>query len=226
MNPASDPAWRARAFEEIRQALQAGDLARARPLAIEVLGRGVEHPLLLNLRALDHEDNGRLALALADLRRAHILAPKDFSILNACGLCLARLGRLDEALECYVQATDIEPEFGPAWYNTGWALEQLGELPRAAEAYGKSVALNPQNAQGWANLAWLAARRGDAAAAKAHAERAFTLQPGHPTATLALASAEADQPRAAEQRLRELLSEPASERLRPRRRPRPAGRRP
>ena len=147
--------------EAVTQAVRAGDMAAAKELARRGLSAGIEHPLLLNIRALSHEDDGRLEDALADLRRAHILAPQDFSILNACGLCLARLSRLDEALQCLDRALAINPNFGPAWYNRGWTLERIGETAKASEAYLKSVELNPENALGWANLAHLAARRGD-----------------------------------------------------------------
>ena len=207
MSDATDREGRAQAFEQIRQSLQAGDNERARQLAIETLGKGIEHPVLLNLRALDHEENGRLEKAFADLQRAHFLAPRDYSILNACGLCLARMNRPEEALACYNQAIELQPAFGPAWFNSGWAQEQLGEVGKAASAYAKAAELNPENVQAWANMAWLASRRGDAVSAKQYAERAFVLQPDHPTAVLALAAAEVDQPEVAERRLRGLIAD-------------------
>lgn len=193
--------------EAVTQAVRAADMAAAKDLARRGLSAGVEHPLLLNIRALAYEDEGRLEDALADLRRAHILAPQDFSILNACGLCLARLSRLDEAIQCLDRALTINPNFGPAWYNRAWTLERLGETAKASEAYLKSVELNPENAQGWANLAHLAARRGDGPETRRLAEAALALQPGHPTATLALAAVELATPEIAERRLRGLLAQ-------------------
>jgi len=203
-----DEARRAEVFGEIRQAIQAGDMDAARRLAAAALDEGFEHPQLLNLRALDHEAHGRFEKALADLRRAHLLAPKDFAILNACGLCLGRLQRIEEAVQCFKQALEIEPAFGPAWFNSAWALEQLGEVAKAADAYAKAVEISPENVQAWANLAWLAARRGDEAATRQYADRAFALQPDHPTAVLALANVELAEPLVAERRLRKLLNEP------------------
>ena len=195
--------------EAVTQAIRAGDMATAKDLARRGLSAGVEHPLLLNIRALSHEDEGRLEDALADLRRAHILAPQDFSILNACGLCLARLARLDEAIQCLDRALTINPDFGPAWYNRGWTLERLGETAKASEAYLKSVEINPENALGWANLAHLAARRGDGPETRRLAEAALALQPGYPTAILALAAVELATPEVAERRLRGLLNQAA-----------------
>ncbi len=140
-----------------------------------------------------------------DLRRAHLLAPRDFATLNACGLTLARMERFEEALNCYDQALALQPNFGPAWFNRGWALERVGEKARAAEAYAKAIEINPDNVLAWASLAFLSASRGDAKNAKLQGERALQLQPGLPTAILALAAADADRPEAAESRLRELL---------------------
>jgi tetratricopeptide (TPR) repeat protein len=196
------------ALEPVVAALRANDLPTAKLLARQALERGVEHPMLLNLRALEAEEAGMLKQALADLRRAHLLAPRDFAILNACGLTLARMERYNEALNCYDQALAIEAGFGPAWFNRGWALERVGEKGQAAEAYAKAVELSPDNVLAWASLAFLTASRGDAENARIQAKRALKLQPGFPTALLALAAAEIDQPQAAESRLRGLLETP------------------
>src|SRR5579863_3588037 len=88
------------ALEPVIAALRANDLTTAKRLARLALERGVEHPMLLNLRALEAEDAGLFKQALADLRRAHLLAPRDFAILNACGVTLTRMERYNEALNC------------------------------------------------------------------------------------------------------------------------------
>ena len=193
-------------MEAVTQALRDRDLAKAKALSNDALLRRIEHPLFLNLRALAHEEAGRFEQALADLRRAHVLSPKDFAILNACGLCLARMDRIEEAVRCYDQALTLNPDFEPGWFNRGWALERLGEVAQAAEAYLKTVALNPRHVLAWATLAHLAARRGDVSATGDYANRALELQPGHPTAILALADVELSDPESAEQRLRTLLA--------------------
>jgi len=196
----------AQALAGVTRALQAHDVAGGKALARQALSRGLEHPLFLNLRALEHEEAGRFDQALADLRRAHALSPKDFAILNACGLCLARMERAEEAVQAYDQALALNPDFEPAWFNRGWALEKLGETARAGESYLKTVALNPNHVLAWATLAHLAARRGDAANTRVYADKALALQPGQPTAVLALADVELSDPPAAEHRLRELLA--------------------
>ena len=193
-------------LERVGNALRAGDVASAKAAAREALASGLEHPLLLNLRALTYEDAGEFEKALADLRRAHVLSPKDFAILNACGLCLARLERYEEALQCYEQALALRPEYSQAWFNRAYVLERLGETAKAAESYTKAVELMPEHVMAWASMAALAARRGDVAKTREYAERALALEPGQGTATLALVEIEMSDPPVAEKRVREFLA--------------------
>jgi Tfp pilus assembly protein PilF len=204
---AAGAAARTQRLEAVFAAVSAGDIGAATRLAVAALARGVEHPVLLSLRALDYENVGRFNDALADLRRAHVLAPTDPTVLNACGLTLARMERWEEARRCYDQALALKPDFGQAWFNRGHVLERLGEAGEAARSYAKAAEIHPQNVQAWANMATLAARRGDVEATRRAAQRALDLQPGHPTAVLALASVELDEPRVAERRLRGLLEQ-------------------
>ena len=206
MSPSGGGPNRQQRLDAVAVAIRENNLGEAKGLAQSLLADGFEHPILLNLRALHHEDQGRLQDALVDLRRAHVLAPKDYTILNACGLCLARMERLEEALACYDQALAIAANFHPAWFNRGWVLERLGEGARAAESYGKAAELEPANAPAWGSLALLAVRRGDAEGTRTAANRALDLQPDQPAANLALAQIERDNPDAAERRLMNLLS--------------------
>jgi Tfp pilus assembly protein PilF len=195
----------AEVLQPVFAAIRSGDLGTAKSLARAALARGLEHHVLLNLRAMEFEDAGMFSQALNDLRRAHVLAPTDFTILNATGLCLARMDRFDEALRCYDQALSLEPGFGQASFNRGWVLERLGETAEAAKSYTRAVELHPQNAQAWANLAVLDGRRGDRDSMRTHAEQALAQQPGHPTAVMALADSDHFDPAQAAGRLRELL---------------------
>ena len=146
-------------LDTIIAAVRGGNVDAARRLSQQALAEGIEHPLLLNLRALQFEEAGDFEAALVDLRRANLLAPKDFATLNACGLCLTRLECHDEALMCFDRVVALAPDFAPGWFNRGWALERLGEKADAAAAYERAVTLDATHAHAWANLAFLAARR-------------------------------------------------------------------
>jgi Flp pilus assembly protein TadD len=88
-------------LQAVQRALQAGDTASAVSLARAALSDGVVHPLLLNLRALAFEREGREQEALNDLLQARELAPQDPAILNALGLAFARQNRLLEAVSAF-----------------------------------------------------------------------------------------------------------------------------
>lgn len=193
---------------EIEQALRANDVRRAAELAEAALAAGAEHPLILNLRAFKREAEGRLGEAVADLRRARALAPRDMRLANALGLCLAKMERHGEALAAFDDAIALEPRFAPAHYNRAWVSELAGDLATASAAYERTLELEPGHADAAGSLAFIAARGGDAAKARAFAGRALAVDASQTSAVLALAQvdlAERDFP-AAEARLRALLA--------------------
>ena len=175
---------------EVTALLQRSELDKAVASARDALDRGFEAPLLLNLRAFWLEGQNRPADALLDLRRAHDLAPGDPAILNALGLCLGKLGRTDEAYLAFRQCAEAMPDFAPAHFNCGWTLEELGELEKARLAFEEAARLDPRGADPQGRLASLAARRGQWDRARAHAEAALALAPGHAPAAIALATAD------------------------------------
>ncbi len=67
------------------------------------------------------------------------------------GIELGELGRLEEALEAYNKATELDPQLAEAWYNKGVALDELGRLEEALEAYNKATEIDPQLAKAWYN---------------------------------------------------------------------------
>ena len=197
-------------LHEVEAVIRAGDIAGATELARSALGEGIEHPLLLNLRAFWHENQGSLEASLSDLVRANALAPRDVPILNALGLAYARLGKMAEAVKAFDGAIAEEPSFWHAHYNKGWASEELGELEAARQGYERAAALAPNAPDPVARQASLAARLGEWDVARAQADRALAMFPGQSTAIAARASVElADKDfEAAEKRLRALLADP------------------
>jgi len=177
-------------LREVAAAIRAPDLDRAVRLAETALAEGREHALLLNLRAYRLEQDGRFLDALADLKHARALAPRDVATLNALGLCLARLDRMGEAVEAFEAAVAADPNFAPAHFNRGWASEAVGDLDQARRSLEAAHGLNPGDAAPLAHLASLAARRAEWAGARTLAEQALAIDPDQPTAGLAMASVE------------------------------------
>ena len=176
--------------QDVMALLERAKVAEAIALARKALDSGLEAPLLLNLRAYWLEGENRPIEALEDLHRARELAPGDPTVANALGLCLAKVGRLDEAYEAFRDCAAAAPGFAPAHFNSGWTLEELGELDLARAAFEEAARLDPGSPDPLGRLAALAARRSQWPAARDYAERAYALAPAHAAATLALAGAD------------------------------------
>lgn len=196
------------ALRSIQGALDRGDTSAATEIAYQALAQGIEHPLLLNLRAFWHESAGREEEAHQDLLRARDMAPDDIAVLNALGLSFARQHLPRRAIECFQRIIELQPEFGSAWFNKAWSCEQIGEIATARDCYEQAMKLMPQSGGPVANLASLLTRFGQWDAAKALAERALQIEPQLGRAELTLATIEQtfNQEELAEARLRRLLA--------------------
>jgi tetratricopeptide (TPR) repeat protein len=176
--------------QEVTALLARSEVVQAVDLARKALDSGAEAPLLLNLRAYWLEGEKRPRDALTDLKRARVLAPDDPMVLNALGLCLAKLGRLDQASEAFQQCVALAPEFAPGHFNCGWSFEELGEFDAARDAFEAAARIDSRSPVPAGRLAALAARRGHWDAVRGYAERAFALEADHAAAVIALAGAD------------------------------------
>src|SRR5665213_3190782 len=107
----------AETLREVEAAIGAGDNARATQIAEAALDRGMEHPMLLSLRAARLDGEGRTEQAIADIRRAHALKPWDYTLPNMLGMYLAKVGRTREAMTAFDEALRIEPGFAQGHYS-------------------------------------------------------------------------------------------------------------
>jgi Tfp pilus assembly protein PilF len=200
------------ALREVEAAISAQDFPRAFQIADAEISRGRVHPALYNARALSFERQQQDDKALVDFRRALLLAPKNVVLLNAVGLCLMRLVRLDEAVDCFDQAIRSNPVYVPSYVRKANALHAAGDLKGARAHYERTLKLDPQNAEAHARLASMAAFDGDAARARTLARRSLEFNPKEPTglATLALVDVMEGNHAAAEERARSILRESGS----------------
>jgi tetratricopeptide (TPR) repeat protein len=188
---------------------RSGSHSEASALAEAALADGLEHPLLLNVAALELERQGRLPEAESLLSRAVRMAPGDQSSRNALGLCLLRLDRPAEALAQFDTLLELNPSLPFAHASRGHSLLALGAVAQAEESFRRAVGLEANQLGALAGLAHIASSRGAYPAARSWAEKALALVPGYPNASMSLASAELGerQPRQAEQRIRALLDQ-------------------
>jgi len=68
------------------------------------------------------------------------------------GYELSKQGKLDEALDAYRKALEIDPKFANAWYNMGIVFEEQGKLDEALDAYRKALEIDPKLANAWIGM--------------------------------------------------------------------------
>jgi tetratricopeptide (TPR) repeat protein len=95
---------------------------------------------------------GRYQEALASFDKSLALQTDPIT-LNSKGSVLHRIGRLDEALECYEQAIARSPRYAEATCNRANTLLDLERYLDAIAAYDKALLLEPGNARAWSSRA-------------------------------------------------------------------------
>ncbi len=88
---------------------------------------------------------GDFPRALAEFETARRQLPGSSEILNAVGLLLRRVGRMDEALATFKRATEIDRRSVDSWTNYGETLWYLGRFPEALAAYDRVLEFAPTN---------------------------------------------------------------------------------
>ena len=164
---------------DIEGAARGGDWTRAAAWADRAIALGIEHARIFHIRAAARERTGDLAGVIADLERAHALAPADVGIANAWAVALTRMDRWREAVAILGPIVDARPDSAVSWFNLGEARRAEGVIPDAEAAYRRVMALEPAHADAVARLAVLANHRGAPAEAMALAERALAIDPAH-----------------------------------------------
>jgi tetratricopeptide (TPR) repeat protein len=188
---------------------QRGAHREAALLAEAALADGLEHPLLLNVAALNLEMQGSVAEAVPLLRRAIAAAPGDLGSRNALGLCLLQLDRHREALAQFDALLALDSSLPFAHASHGNALSALGAIGDAEASYLRALELDASQGVALAGLARIAVSRGALREARELARRALAALPGHPDAVMSLAAAELGEGEvsSARLRLRALLSD-------------------
>ncbi len=167
---------------------------QTRPVPPSTLNPAVPAPLdALVLRCLEKAPDRRFA-SLADLevalqavarslpprqqpeiRPTPTLPPKAQLFQKAASLMALR--RYEEAIGCYQQALDLDPEDAELHNNMGVCLGELGRIHEAAACFEQAVARRPGYAEAWANLGGIYSGLGRYDEGIAACERAITLRP-------------------------------------------------
>ena len=68
--------------------------------------------------------------------------------------------QVDEALECYTNALEIDESHAPSVSNRGNCLRHLGKLQEAERDYQLAIEMDPSNAKSFANRGALLRQQG------------------------------------------------------------------
>ena len=68
------------------------------------------------------------------------------------------LGRFDEALQAFGQATTLNSSYAEAWYNMGMVLDFQKNYGAAIQAYKTATQINPSYQKAWENRNFAANR--------------------------------------------------------------------
>lgn len=167
------------AILSIREALAAGQKARAEGLALAALDGPAEHPQVMQQVRDMFRAEGRMQLRIADVPEAW----------RRYGGLLARHGLLEDGMAALELALALDPANLAARVDAGTAAFSSGDLNGARAHFLAAAELDPGSAAPLASLAAIAARQSRAEEAIEHAERALGLDRSNVTAHLAWARA-------------------------------------
>ncbi len=127
------------------QALDAGHVPEAESLIVPALSLAPNHPEVLRLLAGIQALRGHHAQAVQSMRAAIAGRPDDALYHNTLVTNLIEQNDLDGAIETLRRATQLDPEFGVAFYNLGLAYMHSARPADAAIALRRCVELIPRH---------------------------------------------------------------------------------
>ncbi len=138
---------------------------RARATFDRMLARWPNDAYSLSSRSHVHAQAGRLHQALTDAEAWVRVDPGNAHAWFNCGFLLESLERYEQALECFMKATDLSPTLDRAWYGQGLVLIRLQRYDDAVHALKRNTELQPMSPYGWYQLARVHVDRRDPDAA-------------------------------------------------------------
>jgi len=126
------------------------------------------------------QEEGRYAEAAEEFRKALAAEPTSTRINNSLGMCLVRMGKADEAIQCFQTALDLfpdDPRMATVYCNLGLALAAKNELDLAKEQYDKALEFDPRSVLAHLNMAEALAAEGKPDEAIKWCNKALEIEP-------------------------------------------------
>jgi len=118
--------------------------------------------------------------------RAIAVTEDNFLAHNNLGNAYMAQGRVDEAIDQFETAIEVQPNYADAYYNLARAYEQRQRIDEAVQAYETALSLKPDDADTLINYAMIMADRGALHNAADMLQRAIALAPSASNAYLNL----------------------------------------
>jgi tetratricopeptide (TPR) repeat protein len=127
--------------------------------------------------AFKHQSPPNLPEAVRFLTAAVALRPDSLGALQNLGTTLAVHGRVDDAIEHFQRAIQLNQRYAVAHDALGTALMKKGQLDEAIASHRKALEIDPKNALAHGHMGAALASRGQIAAGIDHIEKAIALDP-------------------------------------------------
>jgi len=105
--------------------------------------------------------------------------PNSGVLYNLLGGLNARNGNFDEAINNYIQALKIRPDYAEAYYNMGNAWKDKCALAEAIDNYKKAITIRPDYAAAYNNMGVTLTMLGDLEAALVCYEKSLRIAPNY-----------------------------------------------
>ena len=143
--------------------------------------------------ALAYLAQQNIPAALEQFEQAASLAPDDALIANDWGCVWWRLGKREEAANCFQTATVAAPQFAIAHTNLGCVLRSQEKVGDAIDHYRRSIAINDRLPETHNNLGCALRHQGKIDDALAAFDRALEIKPDYVEALCNVAAASLDR---------------------------------
>ncbi|MEX0978489.1 MAG: tetratricopeptide repeat protein [Pirellulales bacterium] len=159
------------AFQTAHGHQRAGRWAEGETLCRRILEQHPSHAGSWHLLGVIAFQMGRRGDALAAIRQAIAIDPRQAAFHCHLGEVHRALGQLDEARLCYERAIQLQPDFADPYNNMGLLLRITGDVPGAVRQFQRAIELQPNDAdthhglgcalllqgdfeRGWREYAW------------------------------------------------------------------------
>lgn len=175
------------ALQLISQHYQAGELAKADQLCMQVLQADASQSQVWAMRGLLALHAGQPELSLQFLDHALRLTPADATSHSHRAVALMSLNRLEESVAAFERSTQLAPADSSTLNNLGVALHRLRRYADSAKICREAIALSPTSVEAHNNLGLSLYEMGQPKEAANSFRQALSIQPNHGAALANLA---------------------------------------